>query len=93
MTVELIRETIKKTSLDHCVKVLSKNKLREKDNEEQKIKEENHKRIMCNENKDEYELDEDLYNKVLKTAWAALLHSFYPHRRRHCHRNDCAHTQ
>ena len=60
------RESIKKTSLDHCVKVLSKNKLREKDDEEQKIKEENHKIIMRTENKDEYELDKDLYNKVLK---------------------------
>ena len=28
--------------------------------------EENHKRIMGKENKDEYKLDKDLYNKVLK---------------------------
>ena len=67
MSGELItdRESIKKISLDHCVKVLSKNKLREKDKEEQKNKEENHERIRSTENKDEYELDKDLYNKVL----------------------------
>ena len=59
------RESIKKISLDHCVKVLSKNKLREKDMEEQKSKVENHERIISTENKDEYELDKDLYNKVL----------------------------
>ena len=66
MTGELItnRKSIKKTSLDHCVKVLSKNKLREKDKEEQKNKEENHKIIMSTENKDEYELDKDVYNKL-----------------------------
>ena len=36
------------------------------DAEEHRMIEENHKRIMVKENKDEYELDKDLYNKVLK---------------------------
>ena len=36
------------------------------DAEEHRIIEENHKRIMEKENKDEYELDKDLYYKVLK---------------------------
>ena len=45
----------------------SKNKAREKDAEEHRMMEENHKRIMGKENKDQYDLDKDLYNKVLKT--------------------------
>ena len=61
-----MREDIKKKSLEHCVKVLSKNKAREEDAEEHRMIEENHKRIMGKENKDEYELDIALYNKVLK---------------------------
>ena len=48
------------------MKVLSKNKARDKDAEEHRIMEENHNRIMENENKDDYELDKDLYYKVLK---------------------------
>ena len=48
------------------MKVLSKNKARDKDAEEQRNIEENLKRIMEKEKKDEYELDKDLYNKVLK---------------------------
>ena len=43
------RESIKKISLDHCAKVLSKNKIREKDKEELKNKEVNHERIMSSE--------------------------------------------
>ena len=46
------------------MKVLSKNKIREKDAEEQKIKEENNKRIMRNDNKDEYELNKYLYISI-----------------------------
>ena len=48
------------------MKVLSKNKAREKDAEEHRIMEENHSRILGKENKDEYELDKALNNKVLK---------------------------
>ena len=52
-TGELItdKESIKKKSLDHCVKVLSKNKAREKDVEEHRRMEENHKNIMGKETK------------------------------------------
>ena len=60
------REDLKKKSLDHCVKVPSKNKAREEDAEKHRMIEENHKRIMGKENKDEYELEKALHNKVLK---------------------------
>ena len=45
------RESIKKISFDHCVKVLSKKKIRENDKEDLKHKEENHDRIMSSERK------------------------------------------
>ena len=58
MMGELItkREDIKEKSLEHCVKVLSKNEAREEDAKEHRKIEENHKIIMEKENKDEYEL-------------------------------------
>ena len=68
VTGELIteREDIKQKSLEHCVKVLSKNEARIKDAEYHKKVEENRKFIMNKDNKDEYELDKPLYYKVLK---------------------------
>ena len=57
---------IKEVSLKHNVKILTKNKLREQDMEELKDKEENHKKIMAINNKDEWELDKKLYRKVLE---------------------------
>ena len=48
------------------VKVISKYKAREKDAEEHRMMEENHKKVMGKYNKDENELDKALYNKVLK---------------------------
>ena len=58
--------TLKKRSLEHCIKVLSKNEAREKDAEFHTKVEENHNSIMKKDNKDEYELDKALYYKVLK---------------------------
>ena len=59
-------EMIKEVSLKHNVNILIKNKLREQDMEELKDKEENHKKIMAIDNKDEWELDKGLYRKVLE---------------------------
>ena len=57
---------IKVKSLEHCVKVLSKDEAREKDAEFHKKVEENHNSIMKKDNKNEYELDKAIYYKVLK---------------------------
>ena len=56
MDVEMIKEAI----LKHKINILTKNKLREQDREELKEKEENHKKIMAIDNKDEWELDKGL---------------------------------
>ena len=57
---------IKEASLKYNVNILAKNKLREQDREELKEKEENHKKIMGINKKDEWELDKKLYRKVLE---------------------------
>ena len=54
------------TKLKDLINVLSKNKASDKDAEEHRNIEENNKRIMEKKNKEEYKLDKDLYNKVLK---------------------------
>ena len=53
-TGELItnKESIKSTSLAHCVKILTKNQIRECDQEELDMKEENYRRIMEKTNTD-----------------------------------------
>ena len=58
-------EMIKEVSLKHNINILTKNKLREQDID-LKDKEENHKKIMAIDNKDEWELDKGLYRKVLE---------------------------
>ena len=60
------REDIKEKSLEHCVKVLSKNEARGEDAEEPGKIEENPKILMEKEIKDKYELNKALYYKVLK---------------------------
>ena len=67
-TGDLIRnnEEIKSKSLAHCVKILTKNPIRECDREELKRKEENHERIMNMKDNGEYILDKKLYKAVLK---------------------------
>ena len=60
------KEEIKSKILAHCVKILTKNPIRECDREELKRKEENHKKIMNKKNKDEYVLDKKLYKAVMK---------------------------
>ena len=59
------KETIKKVSLDHCAKILTKNEIRECDKEELRAKEKTHKEVMKNMDKDSYELEQDMYNEVL----------------------------
>ena len=54
------------TKLKDLINVLSKNKASDKDAEEHRNIEENNKRIMEKKNKEEYKLDKDLYNKVVK---------------------------
>ena len=60
-TGELItnKEEIKSKSLTHCVKILSKNPIRECDREELKRKEDNHQRIMNKEDRGSYKLDKN----------------------------------
>ena len=69
-TGELItnKEQIKSTSLAHCVKILTKNQIRECDKEELERKEENHRKIMEKKKNDngEYILERKLYKMVLK---------------------------
>ena len=59
MTGELItnKEEIKSKSLAHCVKILTKNPIRECDREELKRKEENHERIM--NRKDDHQIHQE----------------------------------
>ena len=68
MTGELItnKEEIKSKSLAHCVKILTKNPIREYDREELKSKEENHERIMNRKDDGGYILDKKLYKAVIK---------------------------
>jgi hypothetical protein len=67
-TGELItnKEEIKSKRLAHCVKILSKNPIRECDREELKCKQNNHHRIMNREDKGSYKLDKKLYKTVIK---------------------------
>ena len=67
-TGELItnKEQIKSTSLAHCVKILTKNPIRECDKEELERKEENHRKIMEKKDNGEYILDRKLYKMVMK---------------------------
>ena len=67
-TGELItnKEQIKSTSLAHCVKILTKETIRECDKEELKRKEENHEKIMNKKDSGEYILDRKLYKAVMK---------------------------
>ena len=67
ITGELITEyeTIKETTLNHTLKILTKNKLREQDKREHEIKTSNHNRIMNTNNKDEWRLDRGIFNIVL----------------------------
>ena len=58
-------EIIKEVSLKHNVNILTKKKLREQDREELKDKEENHKKIMAIDNKDEWELEKRLNRKAI----------------------------
>ena len=69
-TGELItnKESIKSTSLAHCVKILARNPIRECDRDELRMKEDNHKLIM-GKNKSVHKkdtLDKKLYKEVLK---------------------------
>ena len=67
-TGELITDktTIKKVSLEHCAKILTKNKIRECDREELRAKEVAHDEIMRETDKDSYELKKELFNEVLE---------------------------
>ena len=67
-TGELITDfdTIKKVSLDHNVKILTKNPAREEDTEEWRSKINHHQRIMNHNDHDSWELTRDLYDKVLE---------------------------
>ena len=58
-------EDIKKVTLEHNVKILTKNKLRSQDIEERHEKERHHKEIMRKGDKESWELDRQLYDKVL----------------------------
>ena len=66
-TGELITEVseIKRVSLKHNVEILTKNKPREQDIEEINAKEERHKIIMENDDKECWELDHIIFSKVL----------------------------
>ena len=65
-TGDLITEVdeIKRVSLNHNIKILTKNKPRECDKEELKIKQANHDLIMKTEDKDAWELDKETFIKV-----------------------------
>ena len=67
ITGELItdEESIKKVSLEHNVRILTKNSIREKDREMRKHQETYHKNIMQSADKDSWVLDRALYNEVL----------------------------
>ena len=65
-TGELITEDeeIKRVSLQHNVKILTKNKMREEDKVEFKMKREKHNEIMKKDNLDEWKLDTNTFMKV-----------------------------
>ena len=67
-TGDLITEIseIKRVSLEHNVRILTKNKPREKDLEEIKAKEDRHEKIMKKDDKEGWELDHTLFSKVLE---------------------------
>ena len=66
-TGELItdEETIKKVTLEHNVKILTKNKIRPQDMEDRIEKQRHHQGIMNKGDKESWQLDRKLYNKVL----------------------------
>ena len=59
-------EEIKKISLEHNVKILTKNKIRKEDEEERKYKEAHHQTIMEKEDKDSWKLTREMFDKVLE---------------------------
>ena len=61
------KETIKKVSLEHCAKILTKNEIRACDKGELKTKEKTHKEVMKNTDKDSYVLGLNMYNTVLES--------------------------
>ena len=69
-TGELITEDeeIKRVSLQHNVKILTKNKMREEDREEFKMKSEKHNEIMKKDNLDEWKLDTNTFMRVMEKA-------------------------
>ena len=68
VTGELITDydSIKKITLEHTTKILSKNPLRVQDRKEHEDKARNHKRIMENKNTEEWKLSSVIFEKVLK---------------------------
>ena len=68
VTKELLvnEEEIKKASLLHNIKILTKNEPQEQDKDLIKEKELKHKEIMEMDDKDEWELTHELYDKVTK---------------------------
>ena len=58
-------EKIKKVSLEHNVKILTKNPIRKEDEGERKKKEEHHQKIMRKDDKDSWELSREMFDKVL----------------------------
>ena len=68
VTGELITdtETIKKVSLEHNVKILTKYPIRKEDLKERKAKEEYHQKIMKKKDKDSLSLTRDVFDKVLE---------------------------
>jgi hypothetical protein len=61
------KETMKKVSLEHCAKILTKNEIRACDKGEQKTKEKTHKKEMQNTDKDSYVLGLNMYNTELES--------------------------
>ena len=59
-------EKIKKVSLEHNVKILTKNPIRKEDEGERKKKEEHHQKIMRKDDKDSWELSREMFDKVLE---------------------------
>ena len=59
-------EEIKKISLEHNVKILTKNKLRKEDETERRHKEAHHQTIMEKEDKDSWKLTREMFDKVLE---------------------------
>ena len=59
-------DEIKRISLEHNIKILTKNKPKEEDESIIKDKEERHKEMMKKEDQEEWELDYKLFEKVIK---------------------------